>query len=374
MIKRTAMGIIFSNMHDNHLGSLTRERTTGSVPFGGRYRLVDFVLSSMVNSGVSEVGVIAKSNYQTLMDHLGSGREWDLARKLGGLTVLPPYSSGDNQGIYAGRLDALAGVSGYIRNGRAEYVILADCDLIANLDFQKMIAFHEKRGAEITLAYRREKIRRKGNENIAVFDVGDDGRVGRVWLSPQLEGEQNAYLNVAVMKRELLEKIVEEARSRNKRSFTKDILIEQSDTMRIYAYEIENYVMRINSLQDYFDASMALLKPQVRQELFPAERPVLTRIRDQVPAKYGLGAAVNHSLVADGCIIEGTVENSVIFRGAKIGRGAVIRDSIIMAGAVIGDGARLEYVVADRDATIRDTRTLVGYKTYPLFIEKKSVI
>ena len=110
MIKRTAMGIVFSNMHDNHLGSLTRERTTGSVPFGGRYRLVDFVLSSMVNSGVSEVGVIAKSNYQTLMDHLGSGREWDLARKLGGLTVLPPYSSGDSQGIYAGRLDALSGV------------------------------------------------------------------------------------------------------------------------------------------------------------------------------------------------------------------------------------------------------------------------
>ena len=190
-----------------------------------------FVLSSMVNSGVSEVGVIAKSNYQTLMDHLGSGREWDLARKLGGLTVLPPYSSGDSQGIYAGRLDALSGVSGYIRNGRAEYVILADCDLIANLDFQSMIAFHEEKGAEITLAYRREKIRREGNENIVVFDAEDDGRVGRVWLSPQMEEEQNVYLNVAVMKRELLEKIVEEARSRNKRSFTKDILIEQSDSI-----------------------------------------------------------------------------------------------------------------------------------------------
>ena len=168
-----------------------------------------------------------------------------------------------------GRLDALSGVSGYIRNGRAEYVILADCDLIANLDFQSMIAFHEEKEAEITLAYRREKIRREGNENIVVFDAEDDGRVGRVWLSPQMEEEQNVYLNVAVMKRELLEKIVEEARSRNKRSFTKDILIEQSDSMRIYAYEIEKYVMRINSLQDYFDASMALLHPQVRQELFP---------------------------------------------------------------------------------------------------------
>ena len=374
MIKRTAMGIIFSNMHDNHLGSLTRGRTTGSVPFGGRYRLVDFVLSSMVNSGIREVGVIAKSNYQTLMEHLGSGREWDLARKLGGLTVLPPYSSGDNQGIYAGRLDALAGVSSYIQNGRAEYVIWADCDLIANLDFQKMIAFHEEKGAEITLAYRREKIRREGNENISVFEVGSDGRVGQVWLSPQAEEEQNAYLNVAVMKRELLEKIVEDARSRNKRSFTKDILVEKSDSMRIYAYEIENCVMRINSLQDYFDASMALLQPQVRQELFPSNRPILTRVRDQVPAKYGLGAAVKNSLVADGCIIEGAVENSIIFRGAKIGRGAVIRNSIVMAGSVIGDGARLEYVVADRETTIRDTRTLVGYKTYPLFIEKKSVI
>ena len=178
--------------------------------------------------------------------------------KTGRINGFAPYSSGDSQGIYAGRLDALSGVSGYIRNGRAEYVILADCDLIANLDFQSMIAFHEEKGAEITLAYRREKIRREGNENIVVFDAEDDGRVGRVWLSPQMEEEQNVYLNVAVMKRELLEKIVEEARSRNKRSFTKDILIEQSDSMRIYAYEIEKYVMRINSLQDYFDASMAL--------------------------------------------------------------------------------------------------------------------
>ena len=120
MIKRTAMGIIFSNMHDNDLGSLTRGRTTGSIPYGGRYRLVDFVLSSMVNSGISEVGVVTKSNYQSLMEHLGSGREWDLARKIGGLTILPPYSSGDNQGIYAGRLDALSGVAGYIKNSRAE--------------------------------------------------------------------------------------------------------------------------------------------------------------------------------------------------------------------------------------------------------------
>ena len=202
--------------------------------------------------------------------------------------------------------------------------------------------------------------------------MNEDQRVGRVWLSPQTEQEQNIYLNVAVVKRELLEKIVEEAHSRNKRSFTKDILVEQSDSLRIYAYEIQDHVMRINNLQDYFDASMALLKPQVRQALFPAERPILTRVRDQVPAKYGLGAVVKNSLVADGCIIEGTVENSIIFRGAKIGRGAVIRDSIVMAGAMIGDGARLEFVVTDRDATIRDTRTLVGYKTYPLFVEKKS--
>lgn len=374
MIKRTAMGIIFSNMHDNHLGGLTHGRTTGSVPFGGRYRLVDFVLSSLVNSGVQEVGVIAKSHYQSLMDHLGSGREWDLARKLGGLTFFPPYSSGDNQGIYAGRLDALSGVAGYIRNCRSEYVILADCDLIANLDFQKIIAFHEERDAEITLAYRRENIRRAGNENVAVFDVGQDGRVGRVWISPQTDDEENIYLNVAVMKRELLEKIVSEARSRNQRSFTKDILIERSDSMRIYGYEVKSCAMRINSLQDYFDTSMALLREPVRQALFPVDRPVLTRVRDQVPAKYGLGASVENSLVADGCIIEGAVENSIIFRGAKIGRGAVIRNSIIMSGAIIGDGARLEYVVADRDATIRDTRTLVGYKTYPLFIEKKSVI
>ncbi|MBQ7083607.1 MAG: glucose-1-phosphate adenylyltransferase subunit GlgD [Oscillospiraceae bacterium] len=374
MIKRTAMGIIFSNMHDNDLGSLTRGRTTGSIPYGGRYRLVDFVLSSMVNSGISEVGVVTKSNYQSLMEHLGSGREWDLARKIGGLTILPPYSSGDNQGIYAGRLDALSGVAGYIKNSRAEYVVMADCDVIANLDFQKMIAYHEEKGAEITLAYRRENITRAGNENVPVLDVFDDGKVAQVWLAPQKDGEQNIYLNVAIMKRDLLVKIVEEARGRNKRSFKKDILMDKAATLRIYGYTIDSCLMRINSLQSYYDASMALLDGETRKELFPAEKPILTRVRDQVPAKYGLAAKVQNSLVADGCIVEGKIENSIIFRGAKIGKNAVVKNCVIMSGVVVGDGAHLEYVVADRDATIRDTRTLIGYETYPLFVEKGSMI
>lgn len=374
MSKHTMMGIVFSNMHDNHLGGLTHRRTTGSVPFGGRYRLVDFILSSMVNSGVRDVGVIAKSNYQTLMEHLGSGREWDLSRKIGGLTIFPPYSSGDNQGIYAGRLDALSGVSNYIRNARAEYVILADCDIIANIDFEKIIAYHEEKGAEITLAYSEAFIRQEGNENVCTFQINEDGRVEKVWLSPQLDGTQNTYLNVAVLKKELLETIIHDAHSRNKRSFSKDILVEKSASMRIFAYPVTDCVLRINSVQDYFDANMALLDFDVRKALFPQDRPVLTRVRDQVPAKFGLGAHVQNALVADGCIIEGTVENSIIFRGVKIGRGAVIRNSIIMAGSVIGDGARMEYVVADHDITVRDTRTLMGYKTYPLFLEKGSVI
>jgi glucose-1-phosphate adenylyltransferase len=374
MTDSSAIGIVFSNMHDDYLGELTNHRTMASIPFGGRYRLVDFALSNMVNSGISNVGVITKSNYQSLMDHLGSGREWDLARKRGGLCLLPPYASADSSGVYRGRLDALANVIGYIQRARAKYVVISDCDVVANIDLKKIIRSHEQSGAQITLLYSQQNVTEDMRRDITLLEMDVDSRVREVLINPFATGVRNVYMDIAVIEKDLLEKIILDGRSRNQLSFRKDVLVAQKDKINIKAYEFDKYIVRINSIASYYEASMQLLNPEVRSELFPPDRPVKTKVRDEVPVKYGLAASVSNSLLADGCIIEGEVENSILFRGVKVGRGAKVKNSIVMQGSIVGDSAALDYVIADRDVTIRDTRRLMGYVSYPLFITRGSVV
>ncbi|MDD2955706.1 MAG: glucose-1-phosphate adenylyltransferase subunit GlgD [Oscillospiraceae bacterium] len=374
MMDSSAIGIIFSNMHDDYMGELTNHRTMASIPFGGRYRLVDFALSNMVNSGIQEVGVITKSNYQSLMDHLGSGREWDLARKRGGLCLLPPYASAGSTGVYRGRLDALANIIGYIQRSSAKYVVISDCDVVANIDLKKVIRCHAESGAQITLLYSQQAVTADVSHDITLLEMDVNNRVCDVRINPMASGVQNVYMDIAVIEKELLEKIIMDGRSRNQLSFRRDVLVAQKDKINICAYEFDKYIVRINNLNSYYEANMSLLHADIRSELFPPLRPVRTKVRDEVPVKYGLAAKVTNSLLADGCIIEGEVENSILFRGVKVGRGAKIKNCILMQGTVIGDGASMDYVVADKDVTVRDTRTLMGYVTYPLYIAKGSMV
>ena len=365
------LGIVFSDMHDDRMGDLTMARTMGSVPYGGRYRLVDFALSNLVNAGVRNVGLVTKSNYHSLMDHVGSGREWDLARKIGGLTILPPFARAA-AGIYRGSLEALNGISAYIRSSKADYVIISDCDLVANIDFGKFLRIHAENGAGITLLYGRYDVSAYGGDDL-VLTIGEDGFLRDSVLTSDARGEQDAYLNVAVFDRELLLRLTADGVNHGKYSIY-DILQEQAQARNVYCCPIESWFFRIHNMVDYFAANMALLDTGVRQELFYRGRPVLTKIRDQAPAKYGLSSSVKNSLVADGCIIDGTVENSVIFRGVKIGQGAVVRNSIVMQDSVVDENAQLDYVILDKDVLIRDGRRLAGYLTYPLYVPKKSHI
>ena len=364
------LGIIFSNMHDTSLGDLTLHRTMGSIPVGGRYRLVDFPLSNMVNSGVRDVGIITKSNYHSLMDHVGSGREWDLARKIGGLTILPPFSR-TGSGMYKGSLEALWGIMGYIRSSTAKYVILSDCDIMANVDYLDVLKSHKAAGTGITVVYTRREIEESDKDNV-VFNIGKDGLLGDVMTNPDLQGEQNIYLNTAIMDRDLLVRLVSDAVSRGNYSFNQDILRVQAQADRVNCYRFEGTCCRIHCMESYFRANMMLLDREARAHLFDPARPIYTKVRDEVPARYGLQASVANSLVADGCIIEGKVENSVIFRGVRIGKGAVVRNSIVMQGTVIEDNAELGYVIADKDVLIRDGRKLGGYLTYPLYLPKQT--
>ncbi len=370
-MKKNTLGIVFSNMHDETLGELTERRTTGSIPFGGRYRLIDFTLSNMVNSGISEVGIITKSNYQSLMDHLGSGRDWDLARKRGGLCILPPFGHSAT-GMYRGRLEAIVGIMSYIKYSNAQYVVMSDSDTVANIDFSDLLDQHMKTGADITLVYKRERLNNDYPKDTTVFSLDENNMVSDVLVNPFVDGEQNIYINIAVMSKELLERLANEGMSRNNTSFVNFVLQGKSSSLKIMGYHFDKYSSEITSMKAYFKTSMELLNEDVRMQLFPKDRPVYTKVRDEVPVKYGLSSKVKNSLIADGCIIEGTVENSIIFRGVKVEKGAVVKNSIIMQSGIIGENSKLDYVVTDKDVIVNHERHLSGSQMYPVFISKGS--
>ncbi len=371
MMSKT-LGIVFSNMHDATMGKITENRTMGSVPFGGRYRLIDFVLSNLINSGIQDVGIITKSNFQSLMDHLGTGKEWDLSRKKGGLTILPPYGRHEAT-YYRGRLEALGSIYSYIRESKAELVVMTDCDNIASVDYADVIRYHREHDADVTVIYKNKPITKSIHRDVITISMDENKRVNGALVNPE-STSGNVLLNMTVISKRLLEKIISDATSANFYSFTQGILQNSNQRLKIYGYEFKNYVADIKSLQSYYDCSMDLLNPEIRRQIFPADRPVYTKVRDEVSVKYGINAKAKNSMIADGCVIEGVVENSLIFRGVKIGRGAVVKNSIIMQGAVIGENSTLDCVVTDKDVMIRDSRTLVGCKEYPLYIEKGTAV
>lgn len=369
----SVMGLIFASMHDSSIIDLTKQRTMGSILFGGRYRLIDFPLSNMVNSGVSDVGVITKSNYGSLLDHLGSGREWDLSRKKGGLHLLPPFSH-VGSGIYRGRLEALDGVWDYVDHSNAEYVVLSDCDIVTTIDYRPIIESHVQSGADITLVYAKGYYDKDKNRSATILGIEPDGTVNDVMIDPPMTGACNLCLDMFVMRKDFLKKIVKEAMSRNRYSFGRDILQDKEAGYHLHAYEHTGYYSRIDSLASFYDANMQLLDNENRSRLFGKSAPIYTKIHDNGPARFGLDSEIKNSLIADGCVIEGKVENCVLFRGAKIGKGSVVKNCVIMQNTVIGAKCNLNCVITDKDVEIVDDRVLTGSESYPLYIGKGAKI
>ncbi|MBQ8193971.1 MAG: glucose-1-phosphate adenylyltransferase subunit GlgD [Oscillospiraceae bacterium] len=363
------LGLIFANMHEANLPELTKGRAMASVPFGARYRMIDFPLSNMVNSGITQVGIITKQNYYSLMDHLGMGSEWDLARKTGGLHILPPYRS-EGSGIYRGRLEALAGAAEFIRESDAEYVVLADSNVVANMDIKPMVDFHEKSGADITCVYGRGVYTTERTMTMTVLSVDEDNKVYDVLARPAISGEMNVALDVYVMRRKFLEDLIRESECRGLYSFETDILLHKLHDYKIMGYKYDKYYEIIDSMKTYYKANADMMNRDICHEVFNLERPIYTKIRDVAPAKYGIEADVKGSLIADGCIIEGKVENSVLFRGVVVQKGAVVKDSIVMQGSVIEEKANCINVIADKDVKLTKNRTITGSSEYPVFISK----
>ncbi len=364
MRSKSIMGLIFANTSDEKLTELTSFRTMGSVPFGCRYRLIDFALSSMVNAGIFKVGVVTKRNYQSLMDHVGSGRPWDLARKRGGLCILSPYGYAEN-GVYKGKIDAMYGNLSYLENATEEYVLISDSDYVANIDVDKMIEKHAKSNADITIAYK------KGIIGTTFCEIDDESRITGITVeADQPQIGRNVFVHMLLMRRDLLISLVKNAYRHNYTNFEIDILQREVSNYRMCGFEVTGHAMLIDSIQSYFDANMALLDKQIRHEIFEPERPIYTKLRDDMPTRYGYDAKVTDSIIADGCVIEGEVKNSIIFRGVNIEKGCKVENCILMQSAQIGKNSTLAYVISDKNVSVKEGRTLIGYKTFPLVIGK----
>lgn len=372
MTGNNILGIIYSNKYDECLSEITGLRTMGSVPFAGRYRLIDFALSNMVNSGIEKVGVITKSNYQSLMDHLGTGKPWDLSRKTEGMFILPPFSSAGNTGFYTNRVEMLRGVMGFIARSNEEYVLLSDCNSVINLDIDELMDFHSDNNADITVVYKHGIVPKL--DNIMVLEMNDDSRVEQIALSPNITGEADYSMNMILMKRSLLQRLVNESVSLNHESFERDIMQGNTEKLRIFGFAAKGFARTIDSLVSYFKVSMELLEPENCAELFNLDRPIYTKVRDDMPAIYGLGSSVKNSLIANGCIIDGEVENSILFRGVRVEKGAVVKNSILMQGSFVASGSTLNYTIADKSVAITPNKTLSGAENYPVFVGKGIVI
>ena len=366
-------GIIFAYRSNPDLRELTQPRNTCSVPYGGRYRVVDFMLSNFVNAGITDVGLIAHANYQSLLDHVGSGKDWDLSRKHGGLRILPPFSYADKRGDgnYHGRMDALAGVYSYLQNIRQEYVVLAGGDLAVNLPLADIFESHIQSGADVTAVC--TSVLKGQPRSCDYFTADADGFATDVAVHPT-EAAGLESLEVYIMSKKLLLSLVDHCAAHNISSFSHGVLQSIIHTHRIHIYQFDGYAARLQSVSGYFARSMELLDPAVRAQLFVDDRPIKTKDQSNPSTYYGPDAKSINSLVADGCVIEGEVENSILFRGVKVGKNTVIKNSIIMQDTFVGDNVTLNCVICDKNAVIKNGRYLSGHETHPFTVSKGTII
>ncbi len=371
---KNVMGIIYTTKDDIAMRELSTTRAGAALPVVGRYRMIDFMLSNMVNSGIKNIGVIVQKNYHSLMDHLGSGQEWDLHTKTDGLFILPPFQTRENVGHYDGTLDAIRSNLGYLRRSKQEYVIMTSSYGVYNTNYDDFVQQHLDNGADISVMYTRSYTETNVSSSMmnghTYFNVGEDGMIKELEIGPNVPNYPNFSMNVILMKRTLLIHLVDQAVAHGMHDVHRDLLnfYVRTQALRIRGYEYKGYYRCIESIPSYYRFNMDMLSYPLRQEMFGI-RPVYTKVRDEVPAKYAEGAKCQNSLVADGCIIEGEVINSVLFRGVRVRRGAVVKNSVIMQECDIQENVEVDNVIFDKLVTIRSGK-LIGQKAYPVVIGK----
>ena len=358
-------GIIFAYEQRGELRELTERRTAASMPFGGRYRAVDFALSNLLNAGVTDVGMVLHGRYQSMLDHVGSGKVWDMSRKRGGLHLLPPFNYLHEWGVtpFRGKMEALAGVRDYLNEIRQDYVVLTDSDLVVNLPLDDVLRDHIASGADMTAVC----TSLPGPESDTYFQLDNSGRIVDV-AHDVFTPEGFRCLNIFVLRRDLLIQLVTDCMAHNQYSFRHNILQDRKDALHFRAYVWDGYAARIDTIESYYRRSMELLRPEIRMELFAPQRPIFAKENDS-PSSYMDGSCVN-SLIADGCDIQGTVKNCILFRGVRIEPGADVEGCILFKGTVVRRGAVLRGVITDKYVTVQEGRTLMGHENYPLVVAR----
>ena len=367
-----AFGLIFTGEANPYMRDLTLSRAVAAVPFGGRYRVIDFILSDFVNSGIRNVGLITQKNYHSLMDHLGTGKEWDLNRKRDGLFLLPPFSTKDNTGVYRGDIDAYHSVMQYVRHSNQKYLILSGSHTVFNTTFEEILRQHRETGADITIMYNEDARfnREEQNRDLRLLFDEDGMHVKELEWYPRYPRSNYRSCEIIVIDKALFEDLVEESYSRGGIDFIRDILLTHVHELNVMGWRYDGYVARFDSINTYFTHSMEVLQEAVAKDLFNMRHPIYTKVKDEISAQYGEHADVHDVVMADGCKVDGTVEKSILFRGVTVERGAVVRNSIIMQGSTIRAGAKLDHVILDKGVTVTAGRNLTGYEGIPLVFRK----
>ena len=367
--------IVYAGHGNPLLGDLVAHRCVSALPFAGRYRIIDVLLSNLSQSGIKDVGVIMQRNFQSLVEHIGSGDAWDLNGKHGGVALLTPFDQGLGTGLYRSFGDALFAKRYYIDRQRAKYCLLLASDMVYRADYSQMLEYHEETGADITMLYSRELRLGLGDPtHLANLHIDDNGRVHKADFEPAtLEG--GCYnLGACIMEKDLLMRLVEDACAEGHYNFVTDIIEPALSTHKVMALEHTGYAGRLTTVKSYFDMSHDMLDSTVRNELFYARGPVYTRVADAPPVRYATGCEVENSVFGNGCDVRGRVVGSVVFRGVVIEPGADVENCIIMQDSFIGAGAHLRNVIIDKDVVVGPNVRLVGTPDAQLVVRKGSIV
>ena len=371
-MKHDLQGIIYTLRSSDELRDLVTSRNAASIPFCGRYRLIDFALSSMSNAGIRDVGVIMERDYQSLLDHLNGGKAWGLSRRSGGLRLLPPFGLPEaHAGSYSGCMEALRSVRSYIEDIQRENIVLTAADYVANIDITAVAEQHIQSGADITAVCVDDE---PGYAKYR-FIPDDDGFARKLIVTDRKTPEGFATSEVYIIKKDLLLQFMNYCTTEDRVHFHRDALkhyLAQGGKVGIYHHK--GYFHRIESVKSYYETSLELLQPEIMSGLFPEERPIYTKGRSSVSTYYGENAVVRNSMLADGCIVEGEVVNCVLFRGVRVGKGAKLKNCVIMQDTVIGENVSLTSIIADKDCRFTDGCTLSGSDRLPVPVPKGAVV
>ena len=363
-----AIGIILAGGNNNRMRELSNKRAIAAMPIAGSYRSIDFALSNMASSHIQKVAVLTQYNARSLNEHLSSSKWWDFGRKQGGLYVFTPTITKENSLWYQGTADAIYQNLQFLKNSHEPYVVIASGDCIYKMDYNKVLEYHIAKRADVTVVCTTCE-NPKEIERFGVLRMNEDCRIEEFEEKPIVSSYNTVSTGIYVIRRRQLIELIERAAQEGRHDFVNDILIRYKNLKRIYGYKIDTYWNNISTAEAYYQTNMDFLKPEIRNYFFKQEPGIKTKIADVPPAKYNPGADVKNSLVSSGCIINGTVENSVLFKKIYIGNNAVVKNSIIMNNAYIGDNAYIENCIVESNSTIKANSRYVGENGVKIVIE-----